>query len=62
MHIGLDPWLRGGNMFWLPLDLIYFLNPKNIKVIAQVANMENSTIFEQAWLSTVHLYIPNQWQ
>lgn len=62
MHIALDPWSGGGNMFRLPPDLILFLNNRNIKVIAQVANLENSAIFEEAWLSVVHLGIPDQWQ
>jgi len=47
----MDPWSDGGNMHHLPSDLIQCLNQRQIKVIVQIVDMENKSIFEQAWLS-----------
>lgn len=60
-RIGMDPWTGGGNIYKLPPSLILFLNQRHIKVIAQIVDLENSAIFEQAWLSAPHLGIPEHW-
>lgn len=59
---GLDPWFGCGNIFRLPPDLIQFLNNRNIYVISHVVDMENRTIFNQAWFSTEQLDIPAHWK
>jgi len=56
--IGLDPWIEGGGRFQLPRELILHLNQRDISVIAQITDQENTTIFAQAWKSAIQLHIP----
>ena len=57
----MDPWTGGGNMYKLPPGIILFLNQRHIKVIVQIVDLENNSIFEHAWLFAPHLGIPEHW-
>eukprot|EP00253_Pinus_taeda_P005682 PITA_05682 len=60
-HIGVDPWTGGGGRCYIPRDLIRLLNQQNIRVTAQIADQENSSIFTQAWISAAQLNLPLVW-
>jgi len=59
--IGIDPWIRCGNSHLLPLDLIENLNKRDIYNTAHIGDPQNSTVYQQAWLSGTTLDIPTQW-
>lgn len=59
VRIGMDPWTGVDNMYQLPPDLIQYFQQRHIKVIAKIAEMEHSFVFEHAWLSAHNL---EQWQ
>ena len=61
-RIGMDSWTGGHNMHQLPPELIHFLNQRHSKVITQIADMENNSIFKQAWFFARHLGIPEHSQ
>jgi len=50
-RIGLDPWIGGGGRYQLSRDLIQHLHSHEIKVIANIANQQNTYIFSQTWKS-----------
>eukprot|EP00253_Pinus_taeda_P029842 PITA_29842 len=52
---------QGGGRYQLPRELIQYLNQQEIKIIAHIANQENTTIFAQGWKSAHQLSIPPQW-
>lgn len=60
-RIGLDPWTWGGGRCFLPRELTQLLNQHNMKVIAHIADQENSSVFIQAWKSTTQLNLPPYW-
>lgn len=48
-------------MYRLPPNLIEHLKDRGITLIAQIVDLEKSTIFMQAWKSVTYLGIPEQW-
>eukprot|EP00253_Pinus_taeda_P035330 PITA_35330 len=60
-HIGMDPWTGGGRRCYLPPELVQILEQQNTRVIAYIADQENSSIFTQAWKSAAHLNLPPEW-
>lgn len=61
VHISMDPWIRGGNKYQLPPDLIHHPHQRDIKVVAQLADGEHNNLFEQAWFLAHNFGIPIQW-
>lgn len=61
VRLGTDPWTDCGNLYRLPQDLILHLKQHGIHRIADIADMENSTIFTQAWRSARDIGIPAHW-
>eukprot|EP00253_Pinus_taeda_P009046 PITA_09046 len=60
-RIGMDRWIGSGGRHTLSLELIQFLHSRDINVIAQDADHENSGIFHQAWISAQQMNLPHRW-
>lgn len=60
-RIGLDPWSGCGGRHLLPQALVDLLKSHDIRVIAQIADHEQSDIFHQAWKSATQLNLPQRW-
>eukprot|EP00253_Pinus_taeda_P035296 PITA_35296 len=60
-RIGLYPWIGSGGRHTLPPDLVAHLTARNIKVISQIADQDESDIFHQAWKSARQLNLPGRW-
>lgn len=48
-------------MYNLPPDLIAYLNNRGVAPIAHIMERVNTSIYQQAWMSTDELGIPDQW-
>eukprot|EP00253_Pinus_taeda_P018856 PITA_18856 len=62
VHIGIDPWIGCGNAHRLPAQLIALLKNQGVTHIANIADPENSSFFQQAWKTAQELHIPRHWR
>jgi len=60
-RIGLDPWNGSNGRHLLSRKLIQHLHSHEIKVLANIADTLNSTIFAQGWKSTQQINLPQCW-
>lgn len=60
-RIGMDPWTGGGRRCYLPRELVQILEQQNIKVIAHIADQDNTSIFILAWKIAAQLNLPLEW-
>lgn len=61
VRIGKDPWIGCGNAHRLPIELKIFLRVANITHIGHIADLEHTTLFQQALKLAQRLNIPQQW-
>lgn len=61
VRIGMDPWPGCEGRHILPDDLIQHLRSQEIKVLADIADPQNSTIFDQHWKSAHQINLPPAW-
>ena len=61
VRIGLDPWPGSGNAHILPEGLIRHLNNRGIKYLAQIGDLQRSTIFTQAWVTDRQWHLTAEW-
>lgn len=61
VRIGLDPWPGSGNAHLLPDGLVRYLNNRDIKFLAQIGDLQNSTIFTQAWITDRQWQLTDEW-
>lgn len=62
VRIGEDPWIGCGNAHRLPPELKAYLNEVGITRISHIADLEHTSLFQQAWKSAWSLLIPQQWE
>eukprot|EP00253_Pinus_taeda_P019711 PITA_19711 len=60
-RIGMDPWPGCGGRHILPEDLIQQLHSQAIRVLEDIANPQNSSIFEQHWKAAHQINLPPVW-
>eukprot|EP00253_Pinus_taeda_P026585 PITA_26585 len=60
-RIGMDPWPGCGGRHILPDDLIQHLHSQVIRVLADIVDPQNSSIFEQRWKSAHQINLPPVW-
>eukprot|EP00253_Pinus_taeda_P015641 PITA_15641 len=60
-RIGSDPWNGSGGRHILPEALIRFLHTQGITYIADIADPQRTTIFEQRWKTVDQINIPPLW-
>ena len=60
-RIGLDPWNGSGGRHILPEALIRHLHSQGIRFIADIADPQHTTIFEQRWKTVSQINIPPLW-
>lgn len=60
-RIGLDPWAGSGGRHIPPRELVEYLTAREIKVISQITDREQSDIFHQVWKSAQQLNLPRRW-
>lgn len=59
--IGIDPWTGSGGRHTLSQELVDHLLAQDIKVIAQIADQDNTDIFYQTWRTVQQLNLPQRW-
>lgn len=60
-RIVLDPWIGSGGRHIVSQDLIRYHHSREIKVFSQIADQQNSGIFNQAWKTAHQIDLPHRW-